>query len=735
MASGSLKVLSANAGEGLLIEPGTGTMRRVCLLLLLAALVGLASGGKGLAQLEQTLGPVLPGPLNFVAAKLTGSEARFADPPVLPAQRRAAAASLITIGLGLILCRLSWWASGSLLTVMMAAWSAAALSASIEPVVPPGPLILAGLVAYGFGLLVRSAIPGEAGHHVRRSRYRDNVLMPRLAASSCAAIITFDGEWLIRSANRAAGEMFGYSMFELAGMPFGKLLAGPERGLLRLPARPRATSCELRARRKNGQCFELGAAFSTMEVDDDRVRIAVLQDITELNTTRRALPLRDEMTGLPERVLYVDRIDQAILAAERAAQPLAVLLVHLKLFNMVGETLGGGFANQLLLQLVARLAECLRRSDTLARLDTAELALLLPGPTDTDVAGQKAAWIAQELNRPFQIEELEVGLEVHIGVATYPLDGRTTHDLMQRAEVAMLAARQTQRAVALYPEAVALRPSEELLLVDELREAIEDNQLFLEFLPKLDLRTGQPAGVEALARWQHPARGAISADRCINLAEQHGLILPMALRVISLAIAQQQVWRNQGIELSVAINLPVDPLRTPQFPAILSQVLKTSHGRADQLLFEITENSIATDPSSISQTLKAMSSMGFQFSLDDFGIGSLSLSCLQKLPIAELKIARSLVAVMAQDPDATVVVRSALSLGDSLGLRVVAEGVEDRQTLDALREVGCAQVQGDFVGPPMTAEKFEQWLNVPRQAERDGALRVDLADQTALSPA
>jgi diguanylate cyclase (GGDEF)-like protein/PAS domain S-box-containing protein len=717
----------------LLTEPGTGTMRRVCFLLLVAVLVGLASDGKGVAQLASSLRPLLAGAVQLVAPRLPAAEARPADVMVLTSQGRAVTASLITIALGLIFCRLSWWAGLSLLSAVLLAWSAAALSASIGPVIPPGPLLLASVVAYLFGLLGRSAMPGKADHDISQAAGRDDVLMPRLAASSCAAVLTFDGEGVIRSCNRAAVDMFGYSALELGGMPFRKLLAGPERDLLRLPVRSRGTRCGLSARRKNGQCFDLGAALSTMELKDDRVRIAVLHDITEWIATRQALPLRDEMTGLPERVLYADRIDQAILAAERAGQPLAVLLVHLKLFNMIRETLGGGFADQLLLQLVARLTECLRRSDTLARLGSAELALLLPGPTDADLASQKAAWIAQELNRPFEIEELHVGLEVHIGVATYPLDGRTTHALLQRAEVAMLAARRTQRAMAIAPEAGELQLSEELLLLDELRDAIEDNQLFLEFLPKLDLQTGRTAGVEALARWQHPIRGPVPADRFVHLAEQHGLILPMTLRVISLAIAQQQAWHDRGIELSVAINLSVDPLRNPQFPAILNQVLKTSHGRADRFLFEVTENSIATDPSGISQTLKAMKTIGFQLSLDDFGTGSLSLSFLQKLPIAELKIDRSFVAAMASDPDAAVVVRSALSLGDSLGLRVVAEGVEDQQTLDTLSKLGCVQVQGYFVGPPMTADKFEQWLSTLPPAV--SAPSTDLADQAALSPA
>jgi PAS domain-containing protein len=225
-------------------------MRRIGLLLLVAALVGLASDGEDLAERAQTLQPMAAGPLHLLAPRLIRPEARLGDVPVLTAQGRAAATSLLTVAFGLIFCRLTWWAGLSFLTAVMAAWSAAALSASIGPVIPPDPLLLAGLVAYVFGLLDRQAAPGETGHGASHAAGRDDLLMPRLAASSSAAILTFDGEGVVRSANRAAEEMFGYSTHELAGMPFRKLLAGPERDLLRLPVRSKGTRCELSARRK-----------------------------------------------------------------------------------------------------------------------------------------------------------------------------------------------------------------------------------------------------------------------------------------------------------------------------------------------------------------------------------------------------------------------------------------------------------------------------------------------------
>ena len=448
--------------------------------------------------------------------------------------------------LGVACVRLPWWAGLLGLAALIGGWCAVALATGIIPPLPLGPVLLAGLVAYGFGLLARAPARGGADQDGGPIRAQDDVLMPPLAASSCAAILTFDGDGIIRSCNRAAEAMFGYAGRELSGMPFRNLLAGAEGDSLRLPVRRAGTSCELLARRKNGQCFELGAALSTMELGEGRIRVAVLQDITELHTPREARALFDSVTGLPLEVLFADRIDQALLTAERAGEPVALLLVHLKLLRTIRATMGEDFADELLTQAVARLRQGLRRSDTLARAGAAELGLLPPGPGDAQAAGDKAEWVVRELARSFVVQGLEVGLEAHVGLATYPLDGRTTHELQQHAEVAMLAARRALRPVTAYPEANALPSSEELVLLDELREAIEDDQVFLEYLPKVDLPTGRPDGVEVLVRWRHPQKGVLAADKFIGIAERNGLILPLTLRVVALAIGQLQALAERG---------------------------------------------------------------------------------------------------------------------------------------------------------------------------------------------
>ncbi len=693
-------------------------MHRIHPYLLLAILVGVASDGIGLQHLGQGLEALIVPQIQALLPGLIDPHADLLDWPGPTGLGHAAVASLLTIALAMAFLHLSWWVGLLGLLAVSAAWCALTVAVAS---VPLGPLLLAGLVAYGIGLLARQPGRPGPGKQVDRPPGDRDELMAALGASDCAAILTFDHDGLVRSSNPAAEIMFGYGPKELPNTPFRQLLAGTGDGL-QLPVHSQGAGCELKGRRSNGQGFDLAATFSSLDLGDGPVRVAMLQDITELLTEREVRSLHDEITGLPQDVLFADRVGQAILAAERASQPLALLIIHLKMLRMIRETLGDGFADRLLGEIVARLRGSLRRSDTLARLGDAEFGLLFPCPADAEAAGRKAQAIANQLNQPLVVDGLEAMLEVHIGLATYPQDGRTPQELQERAEVAMLAARRAQRSVAAYPEAAAMPISEELLLVDQLREAIEDCQLFLEFLPKLDLHTRQLDGVEALVRWQHPERGVILAERFINIAERYGLILPLTLRVIALATAQLRSWQDEGKSLSVAVNLSVELLQNPQFPIIFDHICAATGGRAKELLLEISERSLAEHPTTILHVAKVLKEKGCQLSLDNFGTGSLSLPLLQRLPIVELKVDRSFVTAMLGDETAAGVVRSAMSLGDSLGVRVVAVGVEDQTTMEALAELGCTQVQGHHIGAPMAAAAFREWLATFAETESGQAL-------------
>jgi diguanylate cyclase (GGDEF)-like protein/PAS domain S-box-containing protein len=535
--------------------------------------------------------------------------------------------------------------------------------------------------------------------------------MPALAEQSTAAILVFDSDGCIRSCNRALGAMFGYPAGDLVGSSFGRLLDVPDHDQPRLFRRSDGPVRGLTGRRHNGQRIHLHAALSTLDWHGERLRVAILHDVSQVRADQELLVLTDEATGLCNHVLFYDRIEQAILAADRAQQPTAVFVIHLTLFKLVADTLGQPFAHALIALLVGRIQEGLRRSDTLARIGAAELGLLVPGLARPEQAVASARRIAELTRQPFAVQGLEVDLEVNIGVATYPQHGHDKHALVEHAEAAMLQARRTQQTIVVYDESPEARDKSEYALRDNLRAAIEDNLLTVQFLPKLSIRSERLVGVEALVRWEHPQDGQVATARFLRLAEETGLILPLTLRVLSLTLDQQRIWRSEGWDLAVAINLASSCLQNPQFPNLLRRALQTAGGQADRLVFELTESALTSNPSRVLETLQRLASQGCQLSLDDFGTGSFSLSFLRKLPIHELKIDRSFVLAMRGDADAAAVVRSAISLGKSLDLRVVAEGVEDAETLDELRRLECDEVQGYLIGSPMTADAFAGWLH------------------------
>jgi diguanylate cyclase (GGDEF)-like protein/PAS domain S-box-containing protein len=679
--------------------------------LLGALLIALICLGGGLHPLDQLLESTTGWIAGWLPSPLAPS--RPAPPPLqLTSRELAPVAATLCLVLAPLFHRASWL-SGALL---FAAASGVALVGSVAAshagtlALAPGALLAAVLLALLIGTLTRLASAADGRARAAPGDADPAVLMPALAEHSTAAILTFDCDGCIRSCNRALGEMFGYPAGELVGTSFARLLDVPDHDRPRLFRRSDGPLRALFGRRRNGQRIHLHASLSSLEWGADRLRVAVLHDVSEALADQELSTLSDDATGLCNHVLFYDRIDQAILAADRAQQPTAVFVIHLNLFKLIADTLGQSFADELIGVLVGRIQQGLRRSDTLARLGNAELGLLVQGLARPEQAAASARRIAELARQPFPIHGLEVDLEVNIGVAAYPQHGHDKHALIQRAEAAMLQARRARQIVVVYEDAPDAPDDGEHDLRDSLRAAIEDNQLTVQFLPKLSLQAGRLVGVEALVRWEHAQHGQVAPARFLRLAEETGLILPLTLRVLSLTLDQQRMWRSQGWDLAVAINLANSALQNPQFPNILAHVLQTVDGQADRLVFEVTESALTSNPARVLETLQRLAGQGCQLSLDDFGTGSFSLSFLRKLPIHELKIDRSFVLAMRGDADAAAVVRSAISLGKSLDLRVVAEGVEDDETLEELRRLQCDEVQGYLIGPPMTADAFAGWL-------------------------
>jgi diguanylate cyclase (GGDEF)-like protein len=430
--------------------------------------------------------------------------------------------------------------------------------------------------------------------------------------------------------------------------------------------------------------------------------------------------LHDALTGLPNRTLFHERTTEALMGARREGDAVAVLIMDVDRFKEVNDTLGHHTGDLLLEQVGRRLRAQLRPSDTVARLGGDEFAVLVPGVAGTAAATTIARKLCAALEAPFNLGELrEVHVEGSVGVAVHPEHGTDADTLLQHADVAMYAAKQSRGGAALYDPAGDQYSPERLALVGELRGAIDRGELVLHYQPKVALSDGGATvdGVEALLRWQHPERGLIAPGEFVPLAEHTGLMRPLTLWVVEAALRQWREWRDDGLELEVAVNLSAANLVDVGLPDDVQALLRRFAASPDRLTLEITESTAMADPARAGVILRRLDEIGVGLSIDDFGTGHSSLAYLRRLPVKELKIDRSFVANMLADPGDAMIVRSTIDLGHNLGLRVVAEGVADDATLRLLAEHGCDLAQGYGVSRPLPAPGLLEWLRDRRTGE------------------
>ncbi len=417
----------------------------------------------------------------------------------------------------------------------------------------------------------------------------------------------------------------------------------------------------------------------------------------------------DALTGLPNRSLLQDRLDQAIGAAKRDQRPVAFLVMDLDRFKDINDTLGHAVGDQLLTEIGARLRDTLRDADTIARMGGDEFGVLLLN-THRDGTPLVAKKIHNVLAEPFLINQMRLYPGASIGIACYPDDGPDSSALIQRADVAMYVAKDKQQRYALYESCQDDYSVGRLALMGDLRSALANNKLNLHFQPKLDLATGTPSGVEALLRWTHPDFGKIPPDQLVALAEHTGLIGALTYWVLDQALTVAARWHHQGTPLNLAINLSVHNLRDRKFPRQIRDCLASHRFPPEALTLEITEHAMMSNRSEVMEVLKELDVMGVRLSVDDFGTGFSSLAYLKQLPVDELKIDKSFVMRMHHNPNDEVIVRSTIDLAHNLGLSVVAEGVESHDCLDRLRDFGCDTAQGFHMSPPLPEDELNDWL-------------------------
>ncbi|HYI35782.1 MAG TPA: bifunctional diguanylate cyclase/phosphodiesterase [Thermoleophilaceae bacterium] len=410
--------------------------------------------------------------------------------------------------------------------------------------------------------------------------------------------------------------------------------------------------------------------------------------------------LHDPLTGLPNRALLLDRLEHAIVGARRDPSMLSVLVLDLDRFKEINDTLGHHAGDQVLTEVGPRLAPVLRPGDTLARLSGDEFALLLPA-VGIEQAEEVAGRVRAAMQTPFELGDLTVTVDASVGIVTYPTHGEDAETLLQRADIAMYLCKGRGRGHALYDPADDPYDSERLLLIGDLRDAIDAGELTLEYQPKFNVADLSLIGVEALVRWQHPTRGKLPPDSFIPLAEHTGLIRPLTLEVLRKAARQWAKWHDAGLELTVAVNLSVANLLDNQLVEDVARIIAEEHMPPDRLILEITESTVMSDPERTVAMLERLADMKIQLSIDDYGTGHSSLAYLRRLPVHELKIDRSFVQHLSTDDGDAQIVYSTIDLAHSLGLRVVAEGVEDADSLELLQAHHCDRVQGFHLGRPV----------------------------------
>ena len=529
--------------------------------------------------------------------------------------------------------------------------------------------------------------------------------------------------------NPAFERITGYSSQEVLGrnarLLQGTDLAQPELITVRAALHDqRSCHVVLRNYRKDGSMYwnELHIAPVRSDTGEVTHYIGVHSDITDAKTHQDELARQanhDSLTGLPNRNLLWDRIQSACARAQRYGNFAAIAFLDLDNFKVVNDSLGHTLGDHLLRAVAARLQSALRATDTVARQGGDEFVLVLSDQVSEQQIASELQRIAQSFSQPFSVEGRDVFITASIGAALHPQDAKDPETLMKSAELAMYRAKESGRnTYQLYTVEMQTRVTERLALESRLRQALARGEFELHYQPQVDLRTNRVFGCEALIRWEQPELGKVSPVRYIPLAEETGLIVPIGEWVLRTACRQCKSWLDAGLpEVTVAVNISARQFREKNLFQLVQTILAETGLAPGQLELEVTESVIMHDAQQVIASLQAFRDMGVRLSVDDFGTGYSSLSYLKRFPVDRLKIDQSFVRDLSTDADDVAIAQAIITLGHTLNLRVIAEGVETPEQLAFLRAHQCDEMQGYLFGKPMPAEEFGKMLATGRTLE------------------
>jgi len=554
---------------------------------------------------------------------------------------------------------------------------------------------------------------------LERSKAQESILlMEKVFEGSDEGIMITDGSARILSVNKSFSKIFGYQPPEIVGKTPSHLASGRHDqsfyaamwGTLNSLGSWRG---EIWDRRKNGEIFPswLGITAVHDAAGNTTHYIGISSDISERKNAEaqiQYLSSYDILTGLPNRMLFRDRLNNAITLATEYQTKVALLNLDLDNFKLLNESLGHVVGDKLLLAVANRLKGCVREIDTLSRQGGDEFLIALTNIPDADAIGIMAMNILEEVAEPVVVEGRELSLSGSIGIAVYPEDGSDFDTLLKKADMAMYNAKEAGRnAYRFFTEQMNTESLNHLRLAHGLRQAVKNNELVLHYQPQLDLASGRLIGVEALVRWNHPTEGLLPPGRFISIAEQTGLIVEVGDWVLQEACRQAKAWQQAGLPLlTMAVNMSPVQFRRGNVEKSVRDALAQSGMDPKYLEIEITESVLLHDMDRMLELINRLKSIGLKLAIDDFGTGYSSLAYLKKFKVDRLKIDQSFVRDMDRDPDDTAIVLAIVQMARALNLRTIAEGVETETLMECLRQCQCDEVQGYHIARPMPAAEF-----------------------------
>ncbi len=467
-------------------------------------------------------------------------------------------------------------------------------------------------------------------------------------------------------------------------------------------------------KRKDGSLFHTDLTISPLIDDNTDIThfMVIARDVSEHIRDKTPPIQHDSLTDLPNRNLFMDRLQQAISKAQHHHRLVAVLFLDLDRFRNINDSLGHTAGDQLLQQLGERFRKTIREGDTIARFGSDEFVILLDDFDSDNSLSLVAQKILNSLAMPFEINSHEIFITASIGISISPHDGDDPDTLLRNADIAMCRARELgKNNFQYYSETMTAHVFEHLSLENSLRHALERNEFILHYQPQVDTRSGKIFGVEALLRWQHPELGLVMPNHFISLLEETGLIEPVGIWVLETACKQSRQWHQSGIGfVHMSVNLSSRQFNNRHFIASLQNIIKETQVNPQYLELELTESMLMRNTSSVVTALKNLNNLGVRFAIDDFGTGYSSLSYLRRFPIDTIKIDRSFIRDITYDTDDRAICSAIIGMTQSLSLNVIAEGVETHAQLDILKTKECHYIQGNVFSPAVPAAKMTQML-------------------------